>query len=114
MNKTYGKVAEATAEGLKSSPWNFKNYIDYSKNALKGVAKLVQLAGEALWNPIGRAERAFVETAETYEKPFQLMADLKQQEIEELKNNATSIKPGEPGDTLYNIATKRDEKKKTT
>ena len=112
MNKTYGKVAEATAEGLKSSPWNFKNYIDYSKNALKGVAKLVQLAGEALWNPIGRAERAFVETAETYEKPFQLMADLKQQEIEELKNNATSIKPGEPGDTLYNIATKRDEKKK--
>ena len=112
MNKAYGKVAEATAEGFKSSPWNFKNYTEYSKNALKGISKLIMLAGEALWNPIGRAERAFVETAETYEKPFQLMADLKQQEIEELKNNATSIKPGEPGDTLYNIATKRDEKKK--
>jgi len=113
MNKAFGKDLESKYKGeFEPKPWTSKSTSEDYKRGLGVLAKLIQLAGEALWNPIGKAERAFVETAETYEKPFQLMADLKQQEIEELKNNATSIKPGEPGDTLFNIATKRDEKKK--
>lgn len=78
---------------------------------LKGISRAAILAFEGLWNvTVGRGGRAFVETAESYERPFQAVVQgLSKKEQKLIEQH----KAGDPDVTLWDIAAIRDQKAKT-
>ena len=100
----YGDVYE-----VKQASKNFRTEPVYG--TLKGIARVAMLGAEGLWNvTMGRTGRAFVKTAESYEKPFQAQVQSMSKKEQEL---IEQHKAGDPNVTLYDIAALRDQQEKT-
>jgi len=101
---SYGQI-----NNQPKKPQNYREEPVYG--VLKGLARVVMLGAEGLWNvTMGRTGRAFVETAESFEKPFQAQAQIMSKKEQELIEQA---KAGDPNVTLYDIAELRDQQRKT-
>jgi len=78
---------------------------------LKGIARAAILGFEALWNvTMGRAGRAFVKTAESFEKPFQAQVQAMSSKEQKL---IEQYEAGDPNVTLWDIASLREQQQKT-